>query len=119
METEVLHRSAHQASHQRAGAVASDHIARPATRQTAGCEVLIAHHDRVRLPINGEDLRPKTDRNRRKAPKPLAQHALELRLMEAVARVPGLRPKLLWTRPVEQQASRVAHELHAGRDVDE
>ena len=99
-------------------AVASHDGARAALRQGAGREILGAHHDGVRLLIKGEDLGAVADRNRRKAREPIAQHALELRLVETVAGVPGLRPALLRTRPVEQQAAAVADEFHARRDVD-
>ena len=119
MEAEVLHRRIHHAAHQRASTVTTDHVPRLASQQAAGCQIFVADRHFIAFLLDRKRFGPQLDGHRWPARDPLAQHSFEVRLMEAVARVPTLAADVLGTRPIEQQPPGIVDELHAGRDMHE
>ena len=112
---EIVERRAHRLADHRSRAVAADDVAGVDPLDRAASSILDAQPHRVVDDFDRDRPMRRAQRDARVLAHPFSQHRLEGRLVEAIARMPALRPDLRRPAPVDQQTAPGIDELHAGR----
>ncbi len=113
MKTEILHARADEAPHQRAGTVATDHIAGCNLHQLSRAQILVTNARAGLILLDCKNVAAGANRNMRPASQAGIENLLEVRLMEAIAQVPAQRRELAGPRPVEQELSPGVQKAHS------
>ena len=114
VESQVLGSAGDVLPDQRPCAIAPDDV--PCRQRLMAVSVAAADRDQFPILRDRRHLGVQSNVDVRHGAEAIAQDRLQVRLVEAVARIPALRTDLLWPRPVEQEPAGGIDEPHARID---